>query len=105
MNKTVTAFFIAPLFLVAPVRSYAVIADNFECVIGITDNAGNKTTQTAEIAGIRHPLNASPSPNVRETATSSSVDASLEGQQQILHADLRIQYTHAVRIDYDGRVV
>lgn len=96
---------LAALALTASQGAHAIVADKFVCQISITDGDGRSMQQKTDLFIARLPLSSSPSPDVRLTAATHLTTAELETPQAKTRANLKIDYTHAVKIDSNGHAM
>lgn len=86
--------------------SQAVVADRFNCQVEVKDiESGFSAKQKKDFFIARLPLSASPSPDVRLTASQTTETITLDTPKAEMGANLNFYYKHAVRIDGNGTPV
>ncbi len=87
----------------APLTSYAVVADKFTCSIELKDFATKLSTkQDKDFFIARLPLAASPSPDVRMTAGKAFDNLTFNVGKGEYNATVNFFYKHALRMDEHG---
>ncbi|MEK6705264.1 MAG: hypothetical protein AABZ06_05705 [Bdellovibrionota bacterium] len=104
MKKTIITLLMS---LAVPINSYAIEADHFACTIEITENhTGISTKQDIDFYLARHPLSASPAPDILMTSTYSlGKRIVITNSLRSITANLTFKYDHAVKIDHAGNIL